>query len=73
LEPARPFEQGEALAAVVQHPTRPELWGLQNRSGEKWTTTTANGTMREVPPGRSVTLAAGTRIYFGTSEAEIRI
>ncbi len=73
LDPARPFEQGEALAAVRQHPNHPELWGLQNRSGEKWVSATADGTLREVPPGRSVTLAAGTRLYFGTSEAEIRV
>ncbi len=60
------------LAAVMQHPTNPQIWGLQNLSADKWVVTASDGVVRDVPPGRSVTLAQATRINFGQSEGEIR-
>jgi eukaryotic-like serine/threonine-protein kinase len=72
LDPNRQFDLSEPWAAVAVHPTRPDVWGLQNRSADKWVVTTADGAVRDVPPGRSVTLAAGTQIHFGTCEGEIR-
>jgi hypothetical protein len=35
--------------------------------------TTADGTIRDVEPGRSVGLAVGVRVNFGPVEGEIRI
>ncbi|MFN8486378.1 MAG: hypothetical protein U0350_02225 [Caldilineaceae bacterium] len=60
-------------AAVTQHPTNPQIWGLQNLSSSKWVATTSEGNVRDVPPGRSITLASGTRLQFGASEGEIRM
>lgn len=73
LDGNRPFDVGEAVAAVSQHPTDPARWGLQNLSAERWVATMRNGAVREVPPGRSLTLATGTLIHFGRSEGEIRL
>ncbi|MCL4862282.1 MAG: hypothetical protein KJZ93_22900 [Caldilineaceae bacterium] len=72
LEPGHPFDFSEPLAAVTQHPKQPTQWGLQNLSGAKWVVTMADGAMRDVEPGRSVTLASGAQIRFGRAEGEIR-
>lgn len=61
------------VATVTPHPTNPQIWGLQNLSPNKWVATTSEGNVRDVPPGRSVTLASGTRLQFGASEGEIRM
>ena len=60
------------MSVLVQHPTQPGVWGLKNLCGEKWVSTTAEGAVRDVEPGRSVTLAVGTRLNFGKVEGEIR-
>lgn len=52
-------------ANVVQHPTQPDVAGLRNESAVTWQAATAGGAAFDVPPGRSCTLAAGTRIDFG--------
>ncbi|HET7771032.1 MAG TPA: serine/threonine protein kinase [Chloroflexota bacterium] len=72
LDEARRYDFSRAWATVAQHPQRPELWGLQNRSDEKWVVVRA-GAISEVPPGKSVALALGTRIHFGRTEGEIRV
>ena len=56
----------------IPHPTNPGVWGLKNLSSEKWVCTLADGSVKDVEPDRSVTLAAGVRIQFGKSEGEIR-
>ncbi|MGK7874156.1 MAG: protein kinase [Xenococcaceae cyanobacterium] len=67
------FDFSQPVAAVTQHPTNPKIWGLKNLSRDKWVTTTADGTVKDVEPGRSVTLAVGTKINFGKVEGEIRL
>jgi eukaryotic-like serine/threonine-protein kinase len=66
------WDFSEAIAVVTQHPTNPNIWGLKNLSDDKWVTTAADGTVKDVEPGRSVTFAAGTKINFGKAEGEIR-
>jgi serine/threonine protein kinase len=61
------------IAEVNQHPTDPTIWGLTNLTGTPWTATDAAGVLRPVDPGRSATLATGTRIRFGAVEGEIRL
>ena len=51
----------------------PIVWGLKNLSPVKWVMTAPDGTIRDVEPGRSVTLAAGVKVNFGPVEGEIRI
>ena len=68
----RMYDFTQPVASVAAHPSNPQVWGLKNLSPDKWSITAADGTFREVEPGRSVTLAVGTRIQFGNSTGEIR-
>ena len=69
----RLYDFSQSVAEVNQHPTDPRRWGLKNLSDEKWVSTLSDGTVRDVEPGRSVTLARGTKIHFGKLEGEIRL
>ncbi len=61
------------VAEVSKHPTDPNIWGLKNLSGKKWTATMADGAVKDVEVGRSVPLASGIKIQFGGNvEGEIR-
>jgi hypothetical protein len=65
------YDFSRAVAAVTRHPSDPSVWGLKNLSDGTWSTTNRNGEIKDVSPGRSVTLAVGTRINFGHIEGEI--
>jgi DNA-binding helix-hairpin-helix protein with protein kinase domain len=66
------YDFSKPVAEVTQHPTDRSIWGIKNLSDEKWVSTTADGTIKDVEPGRSVTMAVGTKINFGKTEGEIR-
>jgi DNA-binding helix-hairpin-helix protein with protein kinase domain len=66
------YNFSKPIAAVARHPSDRTIWGLQNLSDQTWSTTNVKGEINDVSPGRSVTLAAGTRINFGHIEGEIR-
>jgi DNA-binding helix-hairpin-helix protein with protein kinase domain len=67
------YDFSRPVAAMAQHPSNPNIWGLKNLSQDKWVITTVDGTIRDVEPGRTVTLGVGTKINFGTAEGEIRV
>ena len=67
------YDFGKPIAAMIQHPSNPNVWGLKNVSGEKWVSKLTDGTVKDVEPGRSVSLAVGTNILFGKSEGQIRV
>jgi eukaryotic-like serine/threonine-protein kinase len=67
------YDFSRRVAAVTTHPTNPGIWGLKNLSQDKWVITNTDGAVRDVEPGRSLTLAVGTQIQFGKTSAEIRI
>jgi eukaryotic-like serine/threonine-protein kinase len=71
VEPRQSFNFASAVATMVQHPTLPDIWGLQNISSTKWTANPPDAPPVDIPPGKSVALQNGTRINFGTSEGEI--
>lgn len=73
IDDGRFYDFSEPAAAVVQHPTNKNVWGLKNLGGEKWVSTTTTGEVKDVEPGRSVTLSVGTKIQFGDTEGEIRV
>src|SRR5262245_25193733 len=73
IDDQKQYDFSEPLASVARHPKDPNVWGLKNLSKEKWVVVTANGTMTDVEPGRSATLAIGTKIKFGGAEGEIRL
>jgi hypothetical protein len=69
----RLYDFSQPVAEVTRHPTDPRIWGLKNLTNDKWVSTTTDGTVRDVAPGRSVTLAVGIKIHFGTAEGDIRL
>lgn len=71
VDNAKLYDFSQPVAAVAQHPTDPSIWGLKNLSTDKWVSTNAEGAVRDVPPGRSVSFAFGTKINFGKTEGEI--
>lgn len=69
----QPYNFSQPTAEVARHPSDPNIWGLRNLSPERWVVTAVDGSTRDVEPGRSVTLAVGTKIHFGNAQGEIRI
>lgn len=61
----------QTVAAVQQHPTEPNIWGLKNLTGQSWSCTTQAGGLVEIPSGRSLTLAPGVKVHFGNTEAMV--
>jgi len=73
IDAQKMYDFSQPIAEVTKHPKEPSIWGIKNLSDEKWVNTTANGTIKDVEPGRNVTLAVGTKINFGKTEGEIRV
>jgi serine/threonine protein kinase len=63
------FNFKEVLAEVSAHPQNPGLWGLKNLTDETWTVSAPDGSLRDVPPGRSVSLRNDLRVHFGRVDA----
>ena len=61
------------VAAVTEHPSSPGVWGLKNLSQLKWVVSTPGGAVKDVEPGRSFTLAVGTKVQFGETVGEVRL
>ncbi len=72
IDDRQSYDFTRPVAEVIQHPASPGVWGLKNLSEDKWVATTAEGKVKDVEPGRSVTIAVGTKISFGKAEGEIR-
>ncbi|HEU4769615.1 MAG TPA: hypothetical protein VFS77_19770 [Pyrinomonadaceae bacterium] len=71
VDEEKKYDFTHPIAAVTKHPADPSIWGLKNLSIQTWSTTNNKGEVKDVSPGRSVTLAVGTRINFGHAEGEI--
>lgn len=72
LDPTDTWNFASVHAEVVRHPTDPNIWGLKNMSNQKWNYAAPDGRILDVDPGRSVTLANGTKVQFGRADGEIR-
>ncbi len=60
------------VAEVNANPKDLTLIGLQNCSNQVWIATLANGQQKQIDPGRSIKLAVGTKINFGSVQGEVR-
>lgn len=69
----RLWDFGVPIARVVPHPDRPNVYGLENLTPQKWTCTLPDGRVTDVPPGKRAPLAAGTRIAFGMRVGEVSV
>ncbi len=72
-DPQQLYDFSEPVAAVNQHPKNPNVWGIKNLSEEKWVVTIGDGSIKDVPPGRSVMIAKGTTISFGRAKGLIQL
>ena len=72
IDPHREYIFDIPIAQVNRNPRNPDQWGLKNLATNKWTLTTADGSLVDIEPGRSAPLTNGARINFGSREGEIR-
>jgi len=68
---AESYDFSRPVGVVVEHPSARGMWGLRNDSEKRWIATTSTGTISDVPPGRAVNLAKGTKIQFDALTGEI--
>jgi DNA-binding helix-hairpin-helix protein with protein kinase domain len=73
VDRTRLYDFSHPIAQVSRNPRVPHAWGLKNLSGQTWTGEMADGTVFDVPPGRSMALAAGSKLRLGEIEGEIRV
>ncbi len=59
------------VAEVRARPEEPSMLGLRNLSDRTWQVTTDRGEHRELAPGRTIRIARGTRIDFGTAAGDV--
>ena len=59
------------VARVNTNPKDPSILGLQNCSHRAWNITLADGEQKQIESGRSIKLATGTKIKFGSIEGQI--
>jgi len=71
LDNKRTYDLSEVWATVAQHPSDPTIWGLKNHSPFGWQSTPLNATTQAVDIQKSVRLAAGTQIQFGSLVGKI--
>ena len=72
IDDGRLYDFSQPVAAVAQHPTNKNIWGIKNLTREKWVSTAPDGRVKDVEPGLSITLSPGTKILFGKTQGEIR-
>jgi serine/threonine protein kinase len=72
IDPQRLFDFTAPIAEIATNPANPSMWGLKNLSSEKWVMTAVDGSIKDVDPGRSATLAVGIKINFGKLVGEVR-
>jgi hypothetical protein len=61
------------VAEVTRNPMDPKTFGLTNQSQLTWSATLADGGRRTVEPGRTIKLAEGTHIDFGSVQGELGV
>lgn len=73
LDSTAPIDFTKPLAEVTRHPKDPTIWGLKNLGDEHWTVVTPDGAVIEVHPSKSFPLRSKTRVFFGSTDGEIRL
>jgi hypothetical protein len=66
------YEPSKIVGEVVQNPANPNQWGLKNLTPDRWVATLADGSLRDVEPGRSVPLVNGVKVNFGSAHGEVQ-
>jgi eukaryotic-like serine/threonine-protein kinase len=71
--PGKRFDFAQPVAEVVKHPSAAQVYGLKNTSQSNWNIVTGDSHLEDVVPGRSVKIAPGLRINFGTREGTTEV
>jgi DNA-binding helix-hairpin-helix protein with protein kinase domain len=71
LQPGRAARFGAIGAVVEAHPTRTDVLGLRNQSGDIWRLTLRDATEVAVHPGSAMRLIDGARIDFGGARGAV--
>ncbi len=72
INPQKSFDFSQPVAQMNQHPSKPNVWGLKNLTDSSWTITNGDGKTKEIASGKSVPLAVGIKIDFGSTTGEIK-
>lgn len=67
------LEFGQPIAQVTQHPSDPNRWGITNLGTSPWSFETSDGSIRELPAGKTVLLRNNLKINFGAVEGIVRV
>ncbi len=65
-------DDSAVVAAVTEHPSKPGLFGLTNRSDQDWVAHLRDGSEQAIAPGQTVPLKDGLRLELCGAEAEVR-
>jgi hypothetical protein len=68
----RSRDSAEPLAAFARHETKHEIVGLKNLTNSPFLLRDGDGTSKEVPPGKSVSVVEGRQVDFGLGTGTIR-
>lgn len=61
----RNYDYTTVVGQVLQHPSRPGVWGLTNTWDRPWQATLPGGAEQVIEPGRSIGLVPGTQLRLG--------
>jgi serine/threonine protein kinase len=67
----RNYDYQTIVGEVVAHPSRPDLFGMQNRTDDAWEAHLPSGETHAIEPGRSVRISTGLELDLGTVRAHI--
>jgi DNA-binding helix-hairpin-helix protein with protein kinase domain len=72
LDPSARHDFTDPVAVLTEHPQRPGVFGLTNRTKTAWSARRADGSAQLVEPQRTVPLRAGLSILIDGVELEVR-
>ena len=73
IDSQRLWNFDEPVGRLVQNPSNPSMWGIENLSPNKWTFCAPDGSLMDVPPGKRASLVARSKVMFGSRTGEIAI
>jgi serine/threonine protein kinase len=73
LDKLSSFDLSGMCAEVQQHPKNPGVWGIKNLMPGDIHAEMPDGTIQTIPAGKSITLADGLTIDFGTAKGIVKV
>jgi hypothetical protein len=71
--PGATASRGDGVVGEISaNPNDPSVLGVKNLSQQTWAVTLADGTARELAPGRSIRIEAGMKLKIGDLLAVVR-